>query len=64
MKTKFICVSPVSFKAKVQFCDLMNKFHSCRVLKEDDEKVYLESLNKSYQFWMSLKEDENWKVVK
>lgn len=64
MKTKFICVTPVSFKAKVTFCDLMDEFHSCRILEESEDKVRLESLNKSYQFWMSLKEDKNWKVVK
>lgn len=64
MKTKFICVSPISFKAKVEFCDLMNEFHSCRVLKEQDNNVLLESLNKSHHFWMNLNEDINWKVVK
>jgi len=64
MKTKFICVSPISFKAKVEFCDLMDKFHSCRVLKESDDNVYLESLNKNFNFWINLKSDKNWKVVK
>lgn len=64
MKTKFICVSPVSFKAKVEFSDLMDQLHSCRVILEKDNKVFLESLNKSHQFWMDLIEDKNWKVVK
>lgn len=64
MRTKFICVSPISFKAKVKFSDLMDQFHSCRVIMEKDDKVFLESLNKSYQFWMNLKDDHNWKIVK
>lgn len=64
MKTKFICVSPVSFKAKVEFSELMDQFHSCRVLKEKESKVFLESLNKTHHFWIDLKEDLNWKVVK
>lgn len=64
MKTKFICVSPISFKAKVVFSDLMDEFHSCRILEQTEDNLRLESLNKSYQFWISLKEDKNWKVVK
>lgn len=64
MKTKFICVSPISFKAKVAFSDLMDEFHSCRILEENKDNLRLESLNKSYQFWISLKEDKNWRVVK
>lgn len=64
MKTKFICVTPISFKAKVEFSDFMDQFHSCRVIMEKDNKVFLESLNKSYQFWMDLSEDKDWKVIK
>lgn len=64
MKTKFICVSPVSFKAKVQFSEIMNEFHSCRVLNTHEDKILLQSLNKSHNFWISLKNDKNWKIVK
>ena len=64
MKTKFICVSPISFKAKVEFSELMNEFHSCRILNTQEDKVLLQSLNKSHNFWISLEDDKNWKIVK
>jgi hypothetical protein len=64
MKTKFICVSPISFKAKVEFSEIMNQFHSCRVLNTQEDKILLQSLNKSHNFWISLKNDKNWKIVK
>jgi hypothetical protein len=64
MKTKFICVSPISFKAKVEFSEIMNEFHSCRVLNTQEDKILLQSLNKSHNFWISLENDKNWKIVK
>lgn len=62
MRTKFICVSPISRKAKTIFEDSMLKFHSCRVKQDTDDKYLLESLNKSYYFWVDKKDDINWRI--
>jgi hypothetical protein len=64
MKSKFICVSPISYSAKVEFEDLMDKFHSCRIIEEFNNKILLESLKKTHYFWISTENDKNWKVVR
>lgn len=64
MKTKFVCVSPITPKAKSNFNKIMCKFHSCRVKEEHDNKFYLESLNKMYYFWVNKKSDPNWRIEK
>lgn len=63
-KTKFICVSPLSSKAKINFYLDMDNLHSCRVKDEKNGKMYLESLNKNYYFWIDKKNDLNWRVEK
>lgn len=63
MKTKFICVNPISCSAKLNFDIDMNKFHSCRITKEDDNFYYLESLNKKYYFNISKNNDKNWSIM-
>jgi hypothetical protein len=64
MKTKFVCVSPISKEAKFKFNSDMLQFHSCRVKQEDSSRYYLESLNKSYYFWVDKKSDPNWRIEK
>jgi beta-galactosidase/beta-glucuronidase len=64
MKTKFVCVSPISKNAKNDFVLSMNNFHSCRVKKEDDNSYYLESLNKEYSFSVNKNGDSNWRIEK
>lgn len=63
-KTKFICVSPLSNKAKIHFHLDMDNLHSCRVKDEKDGRMYLESLNKKHYFWMNKKNDSNWRIEK
>lgn len=43
---------------------MMNSLHSCRVKDEQDDMIYLESLNKMYYFWVNKKKDPNWKIEK
>jgi len=64
MKTKFICVSPISKEAKFKFNSDMLQFHSCRIKQEDDSRYYLESLNKTCYFWVDKKSDPNWRIEK
>jgi hypothetical protein len=64
MKSKFICVSPITDKAKENFLTIMNSFHSCRVKQEKKDMIYLESLNKMYYFWVNKSKDPNWKIEK
>lgn len=63
-KTKFVCVSPLSNKARYHFHLHMDDLHSCRVKDEKDGKIYLESLNKQHYFWINKKSDKNWKIEK
>jgi hypothetical protein len=63
-KSKFVCVSPLSSKAKNRFANQMEKFHSCLVEQETDDMLFLASLNKQYFFWVPKKGNEHWKVEK
>ena len=64
MKTKFITVKPKSTKANNRFANLMNRLHSCRVEKEDQEKMFLASITDMYFFWMKKENDTNWEEIK
>jgi hypothetical protein len=64
MKTKFICLTPISKEAKSQFTLDMLQFHSCRVKNEDDSRYYVESLNKTCYFWVDKVSDPNWRIEK
>lgn len=63
-KIKFVCVSPLTDKAKNHFHFDMDDFHSCRVKDEKNGKMYLESLNKKHYFWMDAKNDSHWRIEK
>tara|TARA_B100000902_G_scaffold210901_1_gene200577 strand:+ start:1565 stop:1759 length:195 start_codon:yes stop_codon:yes gene_type:complete len=64
MKTKFVTVKPKTSKAKNRFANLMDDLHSCRVEKEDQEKMFLASITGRYFFWMSKENDQNWEIIK
>jgi len=64
MRTKFICVSPISPRATFIFEDCMLKFHSCRIMEDKEDKYLLESLNKECCFWVNKKGDINWRIEK
>ncbi len=64
VKTKFICVSPISNEAKFRFRNEMNGFHSCKVQDEKDDLVLLESLNHQYIFWVPKQGNDHWKIEK
>jgi hypothetical protein len=63
MKSKFICVSPKTNKAKNRFANLMDNLHSCKVEQEEDNKVFLASISGRYFFWIYKKNDPNWEVI-
>jgi hypothetical protein len=64
MKTKFICLTPISREAKFKFDYDMLRFHSCRVKNENDDGYYVESLNKICHFWVDKNSDPNWRIEK
>jgi len=64
MKTKFVTVKPKTSKAKNRFANLMDQLHSCRVEKEDQEKMFLASISGRYFFWMHKENDTNWEIIK
>jgi hypothetical protein len=63
-KTEFICVKPKSSKAKNRFANMMDSFHSCRVEKRENGKVFLASISGKYFFWMNESVDDHWEVIK
>lgn len=63
MKSKFICVSPKTNKAKNRFANLMDNLHSCKIEQEDDNKVFLASISGRYFFWMDKNNDPHWDVI-
>lgn len=63
-KKKFVCVSPLSKKAKNRFANEMELFHSCEVENEKNDMLFLASLNKKYFFWVPKRGNEHWRVEK
>lgn len=63
-KTKFVSVTPISKEAKSRFFSEMNRFHSCKVEKEENNILYLSSLNKEYYFCVPKHGDMHWKIEK
>jgi hypothetical protein len=63
-KKKFVCVSPISSKAKNRFANQMEKFHSCLVEQEKDGMLFLASLNRQYFFWIPKTGNEHWRIEK
>jgi len=61
-KKKFVCVSPLSKKAKNRFANEMELFHSCEVENEENDMLFLASLNKKYFFWVPKRGNEHWRV--
>ena len=65
-KIKRVCVTPLSRKAKNRFANEMDLFHTCNVEIEREHEGqkwwYLQSLNKSYYFWVPAKGNDDWKV--
>jgi hypothetical protein len=63
-KKKFVCVSPISRKAKNRFANEMDQFHSCVVESEENDMLFLASLNKKYFFWVPKKGNDHWRIEK
>jgi len=63
-KTEFVCVKPKSKEAKERFDNSMDRFHSCRIDKREDGKMFLSSISGRYYFAMNEKADEHWEIVK
>ena len=62
-KKKFVYLTPLSFKAKVDFSDLMDSFHSCEIKEESNESLLVTTLNQKHTFWIPKKGNEHWKVT-
>ena len=43
---------------------MMDSFHSCRVEKRENGKVFLASISGKYFFWMNESVDDHWEVIK
>lgn len=63
-KSKFVCVTPLSSKAKNRFANNMDRLHSCLVEQEKDDMLFLASLNRQYFFWVPKTGNEHWKIEK
>ena len=64
MKRKFVSVEPISVIAKNRFVEDMQSLHSCVVQKEQEDMIYLSSINKCYFFCLPREGNEHWRIVK
>tara|TARA_B100001964_G_C14149184_1_gene561191 strand:+ start:260 stop:466 length:207 start_codon:yes stop_codon:yes gene_type:complete len=64
LKAKFVYVQPKSLQAQDRFENLMDKFHSCKVKEELNNKVLVDSISGRYSFWIDKEYDTNWEVIK
>jgi hypothetical protein len=63
-KRKFVNVTPLSSEAKNRFTDIMQSFHACTVERENNDLMFLISLNKRYCFWIQREGNEHWRIEK
>lgn len=64
MKSKIIYIRPKSNFA-TEFFELgMKKIHSCKVLKEESNRILVTPINQKCMFWIEGKNDVNWEVIK
>jgi hypothetical protein len=63
-KRKFVSVEPISVIAKNRFVEDMQSLHSCVIQQEQEDMIYLSSINKCYFFWLPREGNEHWRVVK
>ena len=65
-KTKRVCVTPLTSKAKNRFITYMDQFHTCTVeneqIKDGIKYCQLKALTREYYFWVPNKGNEHWKV--
>ena len=64
MKKRFVSVTPLSFKARNRFINIMSSLHSCEVKQETTDKFFLVSINRQYCFWIQKEGNEHWKIEK
>ena len=62
-KPEFICVKPLTEEAIDRFENKMDRFHSCKVEKRKNGKLYLSSISGRYLFCMAESGDDNWEVI-
>ena len=62
IKTEFLCVKPRSALAQDRFENCMDRFHSCKVEKRKNGKLYLSSITGRYLFCMDERDDDNWQI--
>ena len=63
IKKEFICVKPRSEQAKDIFENEMSLLHSCKVVKPQHGKVFLDSISRRYSFEMFEGGDDDWEVI-
>lgn len=63
-KTEFITIKPKSEEAKEYFNLYLRQLHSCKVIKRTDHKVLVNSIAGNYTFWVNVKGDTNWEILK
>lgn len=63
-KKKFVNVTPLSSLAKNRFLNIMESFHACEVEQENNNLLFLVSLNKKYFFWVQREGNEHWRIDK
>ena len=62
-KTEFVCVKPLTEEAIDRFDNKMDRFHSCKVEKRKNGKLYLSSISGRYLFCMDEMGDDNWQII-
>ena len=63
IKTEFVCVKPRSKLATDRFDNCMDRLHSCRVIKRQNGKLFLESISNRYSFEMFEGSDDHWELI-
>ncbi len=63
IKTEFLCVKPRTDYAREIFEQYMSKLHSCRVIKRERGRVYLDSISNRYSFDIFECNDDDWEII-
>lgn len=63
MALEIVFLKPKSEEAKEFFEISMQKLHSCRVIKRENDKMLLKPITKDLVFWIQEHNDAHWQRI-
>lgn len=63
-KSEFVYVSPKNKVSEEIFDTLMYKLHACKVIRRENDIIFVKSITNNYNFFLKEVGDPNWEILK